>query len=156
MKNIFLFICILCLSTSNILAQDKLRVEFKDGPKPDVYINGTKYDYTIFELLDQDKIASVTVIKDQQALKKYNAPNGVIVVKTKDFTQQMISVDESKIKVADPYLEPLIIIDGDVADKSDLSKLNPSKIKHIEVVKGEKAMEKYNALNGVIIITTKK
>ena len=53
----------------------------------------------------------------------------------------------------------LVIIDGKEADSTTaLDDLDPSNIDKMEVLKGEKAVEKYGekAKNGVILITTKK
>ena len=55
--------------------------------------------------------------------------------------------------------KPLVIIDGKEADSTTaLDDLDPSNIDKMEVLKGEKAVEKYGekAKNGVILITTKK
>jgi len=55
--------------------------------------------------------------------------------------------------------KPLVIIDGKEADSTNaLDDLDPSNIDKMEVLKGEKAVEKYGekAKNGVILITTKK
>lgn len=157
MKNILIITFLFCFSTSNLLAQEKIRMELKDGVKPDVYIDGKKYDYAIFDLLDQTKIESMFVLKDAKAIEKYNAPNGVIIIKTKKAEKQAITIDKTKIKIRDADdKEPMIIIDGKVAEKGTLSKLSPDDIKSIEVVKGDKAKDKYNAPNGVIIVTKKK
>lgn len=155
MKNILIVTCIFCLSASHIIAQDKLNIELKDAPKPDIYIDGKKYDHEIFELLDQSKIESVNVIKGEQALKEYDAPNGVIIIETKKAAQQLIEVDEKEIKFTDSGKDPVIIIDGKVSNKEKLSKLSPDNIKSIEVLKGEKAIDEYNAPNGVVIVKTK-
>ncbi len=155
MKNILVIIGLFCLFASPTLAQDDIKIELKGDEKPDIYIDGKKYDYSIFSLLDQNKIESITVIKDKQAVKKYNAPNGVIVIKTKESMDQIVTIDKKKIKIKDTDLEPVIIIDGKVADKDTLSKLSPDDIDSIEVLKGEKAIEKYSAPNGVVIIKTK-
>ena len=52
---------------------------------------------------------------------------------------------------------PLIYLDG-VKYTGDLSKIDPATISSMEVLKDEKAIEKYGdeAKNGVILITTKK
>ncbi|MCK5538316.1 MAG: hypothetical protein KAI79_15930, partial [Bacteroidales bacterium] len=83
-----LFICFLIGITISIQAQvvkveskndekkEVLTVKVKDGKQPDVYIDGKKYDSEILELLDQNKIESISVIKEEQAIKEYNAPNG--------------------------------------------------------------------------------
>ena len=54
---------------------------------------------------------------------------------------------------------PLVIIDGKEAEAGKgLDDLDPNKIDKMEVLKGEKAVEKYGekAKNGVVLITTKK
>lgn len=156
MKNIFILTFLFCLSAAPMLAQDKLNLELKGDSKPDVYIDGKKYDYSIFELLDQSKIESVNVLKDKLALKKYNAPNGVIIVKTKKTEERIVEVSKKEIKIGNAGKEPVIIINGKVASKEILSKMSPDDIAKIEVVKGEAAIKKYNAPNGAIIIKTKK
>ena len=51
--------------------------------------------------------------------------------------------------------DPIIIVDGKVSDKATLEKLSPDNIESVNVIKGQKAIDKYKALNGVIIIKTK-
>ena len=152
MKNLLAVICIFCLSTAH--AQDKLKVELKDAPKPDIYIDGKQYDYSIFELLDQSKIESVSVIKDEQAMKEYNAPNGVILIKSKK-NGPLVEVGEKEVKITDDDKDPVIVVDGKVSDRESLSELSPDDIESIDVLKGEKALKEYNAPNGVVIIKTK-
>ena len=58
----------------------------------------------------------------------------------------------------DESQQPLFIIDGEEKEQGIGKELYPDDIKHINVLKGEKAHEKYGdkALNGVVEITTKK
>ena len=49
-----------------------------------------------------------------------------------------------------------IIIDGKVASDKAITNLTSDEIESMKVLKDEKAIKKYNAPNGVIIITTKK
>ena len=110
------------------------------------------------DLIDQNKIASVFVVKGEQALKKYNAPNGVILIKTKELEATGISnlkIEKKNNTVTDKNA-PMVIVDGKVTDRKTLDTISPNTIKKMEVLKGEKAIEKYNSPNGVIIITTKK
>lgn len=53
--------------------------------------------------------------------------------------------------------EPLYILDGNLIDAKKMSKINPSDIQEIKVLKGKEAASLYGnqAINGVIIITTK-
>lgn len=145
------------------LAQSSsIKLKVKEGPNPDIYIDGKKYDYAIMDLLDQSKIASVDVIKGEKALKEYNAANGVILIKTKGASEKGIepgikfrsSKDQIVLSPSKPS-DPLIIVDGKVMSKEQLSKLAPDEIDNINVVKGEKALNEYNAPNGVIIVETK-
>jgi hypothetical protein len=146
----------------------KLEITLKEYEDADVYIDGKKYDHAIIELLDKNKIESVSVLKDKNALKLYNAPNGVILIKSKsaDKTKVKIRADKGNIYEADP----LIIIDGKVMGQGQeaLSKLSPNDIQSVSVLKGENALKsvygaavkeakKQNGLtpSGVIIIKTK-
>lgn len=165
MKKLLFSIIIMSFSISLVQAQktevkkdseEKIYVKLKDGVKPIIYVNGKVFDFPM-ELIDQSKIASVFVVKNEDALKKYNAPNGVILIKTKEFDSTGISeikiTEDTKIGGKNG---PKVIIDGKVSDQKALEKLMPENIEKMEVVKGEKAVTKYNAPNGVIIITTKK
>lgn len=53
--------------------------------------------------------------------------------------------------------EPIYILDGEIINSSQFSKLNPSDIKGVKVLKGQDATSIYGnqAINGVVIITTK-
>jgi hypothetical protein len=59
---------------------------------------------------------------------------------------------------ASPKEKPLIVIDGVITSEINLNDLNPNNIQSMNVLKGEKAKEKYaeKGANGVIEITTKK
>jgi hypothetical protein len=54
--------------------------------------------------------------------------------------------------------KPLIVIDGVITTDLDMNKISPNNIQSMNVMKGEKAKEKYaeKGANGVIEITTKK
>lgn len=143
----------LYLAMGHLFAQDKIQFALKDSTNAEVYIDGKKYDYTILRLLDQSKIESVMVVKDQKALKEYNTDKGVIVIKTKNSDQNEDSIG---VRSEDDDKQPMFMIDGKVGDRKVLELISPDDIKTITVVKGEKALKDYNAPNGVIIITTKE
>lgn len=172
MKNV-LIITILCLAVAPLLAQKdkptkaekkpKLSVLINEGENPDVYIDGKKYHASIVDLLDFDKISSVDVVKGDQALEKYNAANGVIVITSKKAYEEVLvdpdAVKGSKVEVrtkTDSSLEPMIIIDDVVVVRDSIEKLSSDQIESIEVIKGEEAMEKHNAPYGVIKVKTKR
>ncbi len=167
MKNLILTACAVLLSISLIQAQEhaeekgkiakpeKLNIKLKDGAKPDIYVDGKKFDFPM-DLLDVDRIESVSVIKGDKAIKEYNSKNGVVLVTTKKVTTEKAM---SKITFEGDGVNkkaPMIIINGKKSDKEMLEKISPDDIERIEVFKDEQALKKYDAPNGVIVVTTKK
>jgi len=142
---------------------NSISLGIQESAKPDVYIDGIKYDAAIVELLDQSLIATVNVIKGEDAAKKYQAPNGVVFIITKKKAEATntdieISNDNTKIEIqkdVDPSKKPLVIIDGKESNHETMKELNPDDIESIDVFKGESAMSKFNSENGVIVIKTK-
>ncbi|MCK9333266.1 MAG: hypothetical protein M0Q19_08845 [Candidatus Cloacimonetes bacterium] len=167
MKNLILAACAVLLSFSLIQAQEgnettdkssiqeKLHIKLKDDAKPDIYVDGKKFDFPV-GLLNVNKIESINVLKGDKAIKEYNAKNGVLLITTKT------SVDENnqyKAKDKDYSTKteaPVVIINGVKSDQKMLKEISPDDIENIEVIRGEQALKKYNAANGVIIVTTKK
>lgn len=174
MKYLLLVVCIALLPFSGVMAQEtskqvkeKLEITIRESDNPDVYIDGKKYEYSIIDLLDTDKIESIDVLKGEKALKEYNAPNGVLLIKTKSEKEAQIKLRNSNGTV-DGSDDPLVIIDGKVADKGMLEKLSADDIESLFVIKGENAIKNYygsaaeeakkynrSALNGVIVVETK-
>ena len=168
MKLFLIIMCAVFLSTSALHAQniklkstnnpsqDNLKIALKDSLHPDIYVDGIKYDYKIVDLLDPSKIQSINVLKDEKSLKEYEAPNGVILITSKKVEN---NDDTTKIRIRGTSTNdgklPMVVIDGKVASQEELGKLSPSDIESIEVLKNEKAMEKYKAPNGVIVVKTK-
>lgn len=165
MKKLILTLTLLSLPLLGTFAQEKsspqLKFEIKEGKDPDVYIDGKKVDYSIVKLLDQSKIKSVNVIKDDNAIQKYNAPNGVILITTKDHTE---FEGETKIRIRnkDGNADPIFIINGKVSTKQQMKALKPEDIETIDVKKGDNAIKGYSSVegvvsspNGIIIIKTK-
>jgi len=178
MKKLLFTTLVLLISITFTQAQNKeektekevnLKLEVKDGANPDVYVDGKKFDFPL-HLLDPNKIATMSVIKGQEAIDVYNAPNGVILITTKEPTADGTSTftiknndakdtntEKTEIRIRDKDAKnPMIIIDGKKSSKVELKKLKAEQIDVIEVVKDEKAKEEYNSDSGVIIIKTKK
>jgi hypothetical protein len=70
------------------LSAGKAVFRIKDGDgendtNPMIIIDGKKVDKKVLKKLNPNNIESIEVFKDEKAIKLYNAPNGVIVVKTK-------------------------------------------------------------------------
>jgi hypothetical protein len=141
----------------------KTIVEVKEGENPDIYIDGKKYDRHILELLDPERIESVSVIKGEKAKEEYDA-EAVILVKTKIKTdlkspKYNLGANDNKGVYIRSYVgsaSPIIIIDGKLENQETLAILNPDSIQSISVLKNEEALKKYGTRSGVILIKTKK
>lgn len=160
MKKITILLVLLMACNFTVLAQNtnkkNLYVKVKDDKKPLIIVDGKKFEFPV-ELIDQSQIESMHILKGDQAKSAYNAPNGVIIINTKHYKPIDWSDKEKKEKLLtkDSKKEPLVIIDGVVSSRKVLDSLAPRYIEKMEVLKGEKALKKYNAPNGVILITTK-
>lgn len=183
MRKLFLTLGIVSLLTFSIQAQEKTNevvktkesksafVEIKDGAKPDVYIDGKKYDSEILDLIDPDKIKSISVYKGESAMEKFQTENVIEIITKKNESRKKkadtkkdnmnITVKSDRIniisygKANDNEKHPVIIIDGKLKNKEEMKELSPDDIEQIEVLKDEKTLKKYNTKVGVILITTK-
>ena len=163
MKKVILTIGVVVLSISSMQAQDKkaadqlkgnIPLEAKDGAKLAIYVDGKKFDFPI-ELLDKNKIESVHVVKGEQAIQEYQAKNGVVLITTTLSSNKTTKFDYQEVQKEIDKM-PMVILDGETSDHATLRKLSPDAIESIDVVKGEQAMKKYKAANGVVIVKTKK
>lgn len=192
MKRLTLILCILVVFVLTIRAQeirvvgyDTLKseldsttvVSLKEAAGAEVYIDGIQYDGRILELLDMDKIKSITLLKGEDAKKLYDADK-VIVVNTiegpvdgtkirskgqiySDGKKDGMSGDSKKtqkwsLKPIGGTDNPVFVIDGVIKTEFDLKKLSPDNISKIEVKKDEATLKKYHTNSGVVLITTKK
>ena len=175
MKRLFTAFILLCLITATTMAQEtkeevdlkdntqKTIVEVKEGENPDIYIDGKKYDRHILELLDPERIESVSVIKGEKAKEEYDA-EAVILVKTKIKTDLKLRKDEMGVNENEGFYirsyvgspKPVIVIDGKIVDQETLSMIDPDRIQSISVIKDGVALKKYGTTSGVILIKTKK
>lgn len=152
MKKLAFLLAIILSSSFSIIAQNnnnkEIRVKVKDDKKPTIYVDGKLFNFSM-DLIDQDKIASASILKTEDAIKKYNAPNGVILITTKSLEKEKsINFNEEK--------SPKIFVNGVLKTKAYLETLSPRNIEKMEVIKGERAIKSYKSPNGVILITTKK
>lgn len=125
--------------------------------KPMLIIDGIEYDYGILDLIDQAKIASVSIFKGKEALKKYQAKEVIVITskKAEKGKQNDAIVVTTPVKI-DLHEEPLILINGKKATKDELKKLGPDAIDEMVILKDEGSKKKYNAPGGVIKVTLKK
>ncbi|MEM8897163.1 MAG: M56 family metallopeptidase [Bacteroidota bacterium] len=124
------------------------------GKEPLFIVDGSTVPKETLDKMDPDKIATIDVYKDEKAIEKYGdkAKNGVVVVRTKK--QEKMSLVPSD---TDEKAQPLIVVDGEEFPRGSLKELDPDEIEKVNVVKGEKALEKYGekGKNGVIEVTKK-
>jgi len=99
---------------------------------------------------------------DSSAIVMKGMHNGdVITVTVKGSNKNISPKDQGNIVLkpaSGEKMKPLIVIDGVITSELNLNDLNPSNIASMNVMKGEKAKEKYGekGANGVVEITTKK
>ncbi len=152
MKNILLISFILSASFCSLQAQDikqQLSVALKEDANLKIIVNGKPFDFPL-ELINPDYIASIKIVKGEKALEEYQSAEGMISIITKGIPKPVLSDKKDNKHM------PLFIIDGKIAAESILEEISPEDIDHIEVIKGERAIEEYDTPNGVILITTKK
>ncbi len=105
--------------------------------------------------ISSDNVHSITVLKDKSATDVFGdkGKDGVILITTKE--KDIIKVKALKTKKGK---EPLYIVDEKEFNEKNIEDLNPNDIERINVLKGEKAIEKYGdkGKDGVVEITTKK
>ncbi len=120
-----------------------------DKASPLVLLDGKEMRKEQMEAIDPDSIGFVTILKDENATKKYGAKgkDGVILITTKK--ENVLTNDVNP---------PLYILDGKEITKEQMSAFDPNNIDAVNVLKDEKATKKYGkkGKNGVIIITLKK
>lgn len=163
MKKILLLLSLFVFGAMQVNAQEtkkekeqlsSLMIEIKEGKTPELYIDGVKYDIAILDVLDPDKIESIDIFKNE---KIDNDVIKIVTTKNKKVTKNVDSENfRADVNAQKGDIEPMIIIDGKVVKKGKLDKLNPENIESIRVIKGDDAVENYNAPNGVILVITKK
>jgi len=136
---------------------------YASAKAPLYVVNGKIVDVNMQGLVPSD-IQSISILKDASAVSLYGtaAANGVVVVTTKASENQELK-DSTEVS---PFiirgkngigLSPLYVVDGKIIDYG-LENLNPNQIQSVDVLKNASAVALYGpgAVNGVIVITTKK
>ena len=110
------------------------------GNTPIIYKDGLLLENTKLEDIDPKTIESMSVLKDEMAIKKYGekGKNGVIEITTTE--------------------KPLYVVDGTIMKGNNLEDIDPNTIGSIDVLKGETATKLYGdqGKNGVVSIHLKK
>ena len=158
-----------------VTVDDKVSVTNAKNNKPLYIINGKVGKEGDLKRISPNDIESIDVIKDKKATTIYGekGKNGVIVIKMKDengessksqwkTSYRLKSSSNTPTKelkiISNSDKKPLIIVDGEVLGKVDISKgFDESIIKSMSVFKGEQAIEMYGeeANDGAIVIITK-
>ena len=141
----------------------------RTGEKKPLYVvDGIKV--SSLNNLNPENIANITVLKGESGNTLYGAygVNGVIEITTKPAGQKNLDDTKPTILLKGSMLESekvslsslnnqLITLNGNEVDKSVLNDLLVMSIATIEILKGEKALNKFGekGRNGVIQITTK-
>jgi len=125
------------------------------------------------DAVDQDRIESVTILRDKEVMVKYGekAKNGVVFITTKTgssngklqgkvtglFVRQD-SVGKAKTAVVKYPANILYVVDGKRISSEDMKNMDPNNIESIHVIKDGPARTKYGeeGENGVIEVITKK
>ena len=133
--------------------QPTMEIDTKNAPirvkitDKDIYIDGVKATNAEFSELDPNAIDKVEV----------NTFENNVKITTKTIN---ISADNFNNKKTASIKKPLIVLNGKKIETTieDLNKLDPNLIQSMNVLKGQKAIDKYgiNGENGVIEIITKE
>ncbi|MCK0155842.1 TonB-dependent receptor plug domain-containing protein [Cellulophaga sp. F20128] len=131
--------------------------------KPLIVLDGIEMESSYdLESINPVNIESVSVLKGKKAKDAYGAKGkyGVVVITSNNSD---VRTDQSKTKTITHRIvtdkKPLIVLDGKEMESSfDMESIDPDNIKSVNVLKGEKATEKYGkkGKDGVVEITTKK
>ena len=135
-----------------------ISIKLKDGEEgsPVFVLDGKKVVGGI-DNLDPGQIEKIEVLKDPNdpIVKKYNARDGVILITTKDAKNKQSK--QVILKNSDgSEANPVYVVDGEKVD--DIDNLDPELIEKMDVIKDEDhpLAKKYDAKEGVILITTKE
>jgi TonB-dependent SusC/RagA subfamily outer membrane receptor len=130
------------------LMQDIVPVKVKMPPL--IIVDGKESNYTELQSISPKSIESISVLKDNTAVKLYGekASNGVVIIVTKQNDAEKVIQETDKDA-------PLIIVDG--KECADIESISPESIASVTVLKYRTAVEEYGekGRNGVIIITKK-
>jgi hypothetical protein len=121
------------------------------------FVNGEEWPKQNVELIDAAKIQSITVLKGQQAIGRFGkkAKDGAIIITTKSAASTTITVRPSDGITTNAQI--IFIVNGVETTGEELRKIAPDAIESVNVLKGDKAVEKYGerARNGVAEVKLK-
>ncbi|MBX2840849.1 MAG: TonB-dependent receptor plug domain-containing protein [Flammeovirgaceae bacterium] len=166
----------------------KLKIRSTNGGKNPLFVIDGRVLQTndkVVKDLEPHSIKEMYVLKDEAAIAKYGekGKNGVVIITTKTLKERkekakaktklkikgyadsdsvkrinLESDSQIRIKGLGDSEDVIIFIDGFESTQKSLEALDPNKIASMEVIKGEKAVEKFGAKGkeSVIFVKTKK
>ena len=117
---------------------------YKDGEKPEVNTDRSKESTNMKFIVDGKSLTASEVMTE--------AKGRSFVTMKADGKVVAMATTESEDNTT-----PLVVVDGEQVFATDLNKYNADRIKHIEVLKGEKAIAEFGekGKNGVVIVALK-
>ncbi|WP_066220863.1 M56 family metallopeptidase [Formosa haliotis] len=145
-------------------ASPKTVLESSSKNPPLAFLNGKEISREEMEAIDPDTIDNIMVLKDEKAIEKYGdkGKHGVLEITTKSSKTNSnpweISAGVTEVFTIEHSENPIYFIDGKEAKGVKIEDIDPGTIESVNVLKDEKAIEKYGdrAKDDVIEITLKK
>ena len=144
--------------STKLPANQKIVSIENDKEKPLIMVDGVQWPEALdMDIIDANKINSVSVYKNKEAIDRYGSKGkkGVISVETKKKVvgKPLVKITE-KVEIDSPA-KVVYYVNGSEMTKDAVDLIDPDKIQAVDVLKGNKAKEKYGekGKNGVIEIT---
>ncbi len=148
---------------------DQTKVKVINGKKVMVETTGNnewEEKVWVSESGDTTKIKKIEIIEIDEStdgeeniiIKKIHKKGDANVEVTVNVSDDKHKGKQKMIFISEGGEQPLMIVDGEEKSNMKMDEISPEDIETIEVLKGDKAVEKYGdkAKDGVIMITTKK
>jgi TonB family protein len=158
---------------TTILKADTIKLDFAKT-NSQILINGLTTTKAEVNQLNPDNIESIDIMKGESATRLYGekGKNGVILITMKKSPSTEFSAKEIESKNNEGVIlkedvkiniksendkQPLIVIDGVIAENQNLDKIDPETIESVTVIKNKESTEKYGkkGKNGVLEIKMK-
>lgn len=132
------------------------RIRIHDKEEPLIIVNGIQWPEGLgVNIMDANKIDSIHIWKNEKAITMYGekGKNGVIIITPKK--QATDNPQTGAIRIKGEAVNAVYYVNGKETSKEAIELIDPAKIQSIDVLKGDKAKEKYGekGKNGVIEIT---
>lgn len=147
--------------------KSNIAISSTNGKEPIYVVDGKIVEANVVSNIDPNTIQSVSVLKGESATNKYGIKakdgaveitmknNDALVVKDNTTQKETVTISNTQGKQAK---SPVFYVDGKEINSEEMNKIKPNDIESINVLKGEKAKEKYGdkGKDGVVEITMKK